>query len=256
MLNYFVGLLNRIPQILLLLPSVLISLSIHESAHGYAAYKLGDDTAKSLGRITLNPAKHFNLLGFLSMLFFSVGWAEPVPINARNFKKPRRDMAITAAAGPLSNLCLAVIFTVLLRIVMIPLSSMIIIPEKGYYYVEDEIAQSPIFIVLALLAVMLYFGISLNLNLMIFNLIPIPPFDGSRIAYIFLPTDLYFKIMRYERYIMIGFIVLLASGIIDLPLSAATNWISDLLFSATGMPEDQLLGAISDIFRRLPTFSF
>lgn len=256
MFNYLTNLLNQIPQMLLLLPSVLISLSIHESAHGYAAYKLGDDTAKNLGRITLNPAKHFNLLGFLSMLFFSIGWAEPVPINARNFKKPRRDMAITAAAGPLSNFCLAAIFTLLLRIVMIPLSSMITIPAKGYYYITDELAESPVYIILALLAVMLYLGIVLNLNLMIFNLIPIPPFDGSRIAYIFLPTDLYFKIMRYERFIMIGFIVLLASGIIDIPLGVVTDFISDLLFGITGMPEDELWGAISNILGRLPTFSF
>lgn len=247
--------LNQIPQMLLLLPAVLISLSVHESAHGYAAYKLGDDTAKNLGRITLNPLKHFNLLGFLSMLFFSVGWAEPVPINARNFKKPRRDMAITAAAGPLSNFCLALIFTVLLRLALIPLSGMISIPQPGYYSIDDTTASSPLFIILALLSAMLYLGIALNLNLMIFNLIPIPPFDGSRIAYIFLPTDLYFKIMRYEKYIMIGFIVLLASGIIDLPLSTITGGITDFFFNVTDMPENILWAAMSEIFKRLPTFS-
>lgn len=247
--------LNQIPQMLLMLPAVLISLSVHESAHAYAAHKLGDDTAKNLGRITLNPMKHFNLLGFLSMVFFSVGWANPVPINTRNFKNPRRDMAISSAAGPLSNLCLAVIFTVLLRIVMIPLSDMILIPQAGYYYIDEEVAASPLFVILALLAVMLYLGIVLNLNLMVFNLIPIPPFDGSRIAFIFLPTDLYFKVMKYERYIMIGFIVLLASGIISLPLSIITDWMSDLMFTVTGMPEDALWGAISNILGRLPTFS-
>ncbi len=247
--------LNQIPQMLLMLPAVLISLSVHESAHAYTAHKLGDDTAKNLGRITLNPMKHFNLLGFLSMVFFSVGWANPVPINTRNFKNPRRDMAISSAAGPLSNLCLAAIFTILLRIVMIPLSDMVLIPQAGYYYIDEEVAASPAFVILALLAVMLYLGIVLNLNLMVFNLIPIPPFDGSRIAFIFLPTDLYFKVMKYERYIMIGFIVLLASGIINLPLSIITDWISDLMFTVTGMPEDALWGAISNILGRLPTFS-
>lgn len=247
--------LNQIPQMLLMLPAILISLSVHESAHAYVAYKLGDDTAKNLGRITLNPMKHFNLLGFLSMMFFNVGWANPVPINTRNFKNPRRDMAISSAAGPASNLCLAIISTIFLRIIMIPLSDMIIIPTEGYYYIEESVAQSPAYIILAIVAVMLYFAIALNLNLMIFNLIPIPPFDGSRIAFIFLPTDLYFKVMRYERYIQIGFILLLAIGIIDLPLSTVTNWLSDLMFTATGMPEDALWGAISNILGRLPTFS-
>ena len=105
---------STLPTLLLSLPAVLISLSVHESAHGYVANKLGDPTAKNLGRITLNPMKHFDLLGFLSMVIFRVGWANPVPINARNFKNPRRDMAISAAAGPLSNLCLAFIFAILL----------------------------------------------------------------------------------------------------------------------------------------------
>lgn len=247
--------LNRIPQMLLMLPAVLISISVHESAHAYVAHKLGDDTAKNLGRITLNPAKHFNLLGFLCMLFFGIGWADPVPINTRNFKDPRKGMAISSAAGPLSNLCLAAISTLLLRIVLIPLSSMITIPTPGYYYIDESVASSSAFILLGLLAVMLYLGIALNLNLMIFNLIPIPPFDGSRIAFVFLPTDLYFKVMRYERYIQIGFILLLASGIIDLPLSTVTGWLSDLMFGVTGMPEDILGATLSEIFKRLPTFS-
>lgn len=259
MLSYFSSLLNRIPQMLLLLPSVLISLSIHESAHGYAAYKLGDDTAKNLGRITLNPMKHFNPLGFLSMLLFSIGWAEPVPINARNFKKPRRDMAICAAAGPLSNFCLAIIFTVLLRLVMIPIDSIsegLYQISGGYYGIDDSLRENVMFTVLSLLAIVLYFGITLNLNLMIFNLIPLPPLDGSRIAYIFLPTETYFKIMRYEKYIMIAFIVLIASGLIDLPLSYITGGLSDLLYTVTGMPDDLLTVVISDILNRLPTFSF
>lgn len=251
--------LNQIPQMILLLPAILISLSVHESAHGYAAYKLGDDTARNLGRLTLNPLKHINVFGFLSMLLFRVGWANPVPINARNFKNPRRDMAISAAAGPLSNLCLAIIFTIALRLILIPIDiiseGLITIPAPGYYYIQPELQENPMFVFLSLIGVMLYFGISLNLNLMFFNLIPLPPLDGSRIAYIFLPTDLYFKIMRYERYIMIGFIVLLASGIISLPLSFLTNGLTDLLYTITDMPEDLLNIAISDIFNRLPTFS-
>lgn len=254
------NLFSELPIIILGLPAVLLSLSVHEAAHGYAAYRLGDDTAKNLGRLTLNPLKHINPFGFIAMLFFRIGWANPVPINARNFNKPRRDMAITAAAGPLSNLCLAFIFTIILRLVMIPLES---IAEGAYflnsstytYYLDPSVAENSAFTLLSILAVMLYIGIGLNLNLMFFNLIPLPPLDGSRIAYIFLPTDIYFKIMRYERYIMIAFIVLLASGIISVPLGFLTGGISDLLYAVTGMPEDLLTIVYSNILNNLPEFT-
>lgn len=252
------GFLNDIPMMLLALPAILLSLSVHEAAHGLAAYKLGDDTAKNLGRLTLNPIKHINLFGFISMLLFNVGWANPVPINSRNFKNPRRDMAISAAAGPLSNLCLSIIFTMLLRLVLIPIES---ISEGLYsvsgnrYYIDPSLQENGLFLALSLLAVMLYLGIALNLNLMFFNLIPLPPLDGSRIAYVFLPADLYFKVMKYERYIMIGFIFLLATGIISLPLGYLTGGITDLFYTVTGMPEDLLSVAISEIIKRLPTFS-
>ena len=249
---------DRLPLMILALPAILLSLSVHEAAHGFAAYKLGDPTAKNLGRLTLNPLKHINLFGFVAMLFFNVGWANPVPINSRNFKNSRKGMAISAAAGPLSNLCLAIIFTVLLRLVLIPLGSIsaghyLTIGNK--YWIDEALHQNATFTILSLLAVMLYLGISLNLNLMFFNLIPLPPLDGSRIAYIFLPTDLYFKVMQYERYIMIAFIVLLASGIVSLPLGFLTGKITDLFYTLTGMPDDLLGVVISDFIKRLPSFS-
>lgn len=250
--------LNDLPMMILALPAILLSLSIHEAAHGYAAYKLGDPTAKNLGRLTLNPLKHINLFGFIAMLFFRVGWANPVPINTRNFKNPRKGMAISSAAGPLSNLCLAIIFTILLRLILIPIGSIsegLYLTSGNRYWIDESLHQNAMFVVLSLLAVMLYLGISLNLNLMFFNLIPLPPLDGSRIAYIFLPTDLYFKIMQYEQYIMIGFIVLLATNIITLPLGFLTNGVTNLLYSVTGMPEDLLSVVLSDILNRLPTFS-
>ena len=103
-------------SLLLSLPIVFLALSLHESAHGYVAYKLGDPTAHNLGRITLNPIKHLNFLGTLCMLLAGFGWANPVPINTRYFKKPRRDMALSALAGPVSNLALAMIFAILLRV--------------------------------------------------------------------------------------------------------------------------------------------
>jgi Zn-dependent protease len=104
-------------SILLALPIVFLALSLHEAAHGFMALKLGDPTARNLGRITLNPIKHLDILGFLSMLLVGFGWANPVPVNSRNFKKPRRDMALTALAGPVSNLLLAFLFLLLLRFV-------------------------------------------------------------------------------------------------------------------------------------------
>ncbi|MBR3845480.1 MAG: site-2 protease family protein [Clostridia bacterium] len=213
---------SMLPTLLLSLPVALISLSVHESAHGYVANKLGDPTAKNLGRITLNPMKHFDLLGFVSMLLFRVGWANPVPINARNFKNPRRDMAISAAAGPLSNLCLAFIFAILLKLLNI---------SYGFITFTNETA----FLVMYFLEIMLLSGVILNLNLMIFNLIPIPPFDGSRILYVFLPTDLYFKVMRYEKYIMLAFILLFATGALDGPLSFLTNLVMRLMFKLLGL---------------------
>lgn len=247
--------LNDLPQMLLMLPAILLSLSVHEAAHGFAANKLGDPTAKNLGRLTLNPMKHINPIGFLSMMFFGVGWANPVPINTRYFKNPRKGMAITAAAGPLSNLFLAVIFTILLRLIMIPTQPMIenALIEGDVY--GDKLFSNAGFFVLAILGTILYLGIFLNINLMLFNLIPLPPLDGSRIAYIFLPTDLYFKIMKYERYIMIAFIVLLATDIITVPLGFLNTHISNFLYTITDMPTGYLNYLILGVFSRLPTFS-
>jgi len=251
----FKGLINDLPLMLLSLPAILLSLSVHEASHGLAANKLGDPTAKSMGRLTLNPLKHINPLGFISMLLFRVGWANPVPVNTRYFKKPRRDMAITAAAGPLSNLCLAIICTVLLRLLLIPAGAIIESCAVDGYVLEEELFSNGAFTILSLAITMVYLGISLNLNLMLFNLIPLPPFDGSRIAYIFLPTDLYFKVMRYERYIMIAFIVLLATGILSLPLGSITTGISNGLFTLLDMPINDLYISLYSIISRLPTFS-
>ena len=254
MLNF----LNELPLMLLTLPAILLSLSIHEAAHGYVAYKLGDQTAKNLGRLTLNPLKHINPFGFISMLFFRVGWANPVPINTRNFKNPRRDMAISAAAGPISNLCLATIFTILLRLTLIGINSISegsLIMFGNRYWIDESLRENTLFIVLSLFAVMFFLGISLNINLMFFNLIPLPPLDGSRIAYIFLPTETYFKIMRYERYIMIGFLVIFATGILDKPLLFLNNEMTDILYSITGMPEDLLGVVLSELLNRLPQFT-
>ena len=198
-------LIRQLFGILLSVPAALISIAVHESAHGYASYKQGDPTAKNLGRITLNPLKHFDLMGFICMVLFHIGWAKPVPVNPRYYKNPRRGMAITAAAGPASNLLMAFV-----GVICYELIGNITFKEANTAYYTYYICYT----------VYMFFIIFANLNvfLAIFNLIPVPPFDGSRIAYIFMPPKAYFGIMKYEGYIMLGMIALLWSGILDGPL--------------------------------------
>ncbi len=236
-----------LPVYLLSLPVMLMALSVHESAHGYVAYRLGDPTARSLGRITLNPVKHFDLFGFLSMLIFHIGWAKPVPINARYFKKPRRDMAVTGAAGPLSNLCLAIIHLLILRIAMVFVTKLfyeetVLFQQAFLQYTGDKITLSLGYTIVALLLYLAHLGVSLNIMLAIFNLIPIPPFDGSRIFYAFLPPKWYWGVMKYEQFIMIGFIVVffLLNRLGANPLFAVEGFAEELLFTATGMGEESL----------------
>ena len=200
-------------QLLLSLPIILLALSLHETAHGFVAYKLGDPTAKNLGRLTLNPIKHLDPLGFLCMLLAGFGWAKPVPINSRNFKKPRRDIALTSIAGPVSNLILAFIFVIILRVVDEPLT-------RVMYRADFIMGNSPYIFIVQYTYTFIYIAISLNINLAVFNLLPIPPLDGSKILYMFLPPKMYFKIAPYERYISLAFMLLLILGIISPIISA------------------------------------
>lgn len=203
---------------MLSLPIVLLSLSLHETAHGYVASKLGDPTARSLGRLTLNPLKHIDPIGFICMVLFGFGWAKPVPINTRYFKKPKRDMALTGAAGPISNLLLAFVFALFMRVEL-------------SIAARAELTQFT-YQIFFWLETFLYLGIRLNVSLAVFNLIPIPPLDGSRIFLTLLPSRLYFSIMKYEKYIYLVLMAALFFGLLDTPINYVTELFMRLIIKA------------------------
>lgn len=236
-MSYLTSLLSDLPLYLLSLPVLLMAFSVHETAHGYVAYRLGDPTARSLGRLTLNPIKHIDPIGFICMMIFHVGWAKPVPINTRYFKNPKRDMALTGAAGPLSNLAMAIIHLVLLRIVMLFLTDACYDEVVTFMLSSSQTVfkGSLTFTIYALIVYLLYLGIVMNISLAIFNLIPIPPFDGSRIFYAVLPQKLYWGVMKYERIIMVVMMVLFFFGFLDTPLDWIFNKVTSGLFFASGM---------------------
>ena len=208
--------MQNLVSILLSIPAVLIALTVHEYAHGYAAYRLGDPTAKSLGRLSLNPLRHLDPIGALAMLFFRFGWARPVPINARYFKKPRRDMALTALAGPLSNFILSFLGAFLYLAALAGFNSVLATADVSRFT----------FLFMQYSVSFLYIFHFVNLTLGLFNCLPGPPLDGSRFLLVFLPPKAYFSIMRYERYISIALILLLALGLFDGWLSVAADAIS------------------------------
>lgn len=190
---------------------VLIAIPFHESAHALASLLLGDDSAARAGRLSMNPLHHFDPLGALCMLVGGVGWAKPVSVDPRRYKNPKLGMALSAAAGPAANLLLAWVSMVVYRLCV----------RLG---VCDSRMIWPTFLV---------YMISMNVSLAVFNLLPVPPFDGSRIALLFLPQRLYFKAMRYERYIMAAVLVLVLLGVLDRPLSACVEAVWGVLVSAT-----------------------
>lgn len=189
---------------------------IHECAHAFAAHLMGDDTAKEQGRMTLNPIKHIDIFGALLMLFAGFGWAKPVPINPNNFKNRKVGMALSSLAGPVSNLLLAYISMILLKILFILTDSNTVINN----FVSD------------FLSYLFFYGALLNIGLAVFNLLPVPPLDGSRIFTLIFPEKIYFKIMKYENIVFGILFIIVWTGLLDKPLSllrSATFVVLDLL---------------------------
>ncbi len=166
---------------------IFLFLPLHECAHAFTAYKLGDKTAKYQGRLTLNPFAHIDYVGAFLMLVIGFGWAKPVPVDMRSFKNPKRDMAITALAGPVSNILIAFICLILSHLLLIATNLV-----SG--------SAAVVSVITAFSASTFYWAAYVNIGLAIFNLVPIPPLDGSRILNLFLSDRAYYKLMSLERY--------------------------------------------------------
>ncbi|MBR4693066.1 MAG: site-2 protease family protein [Oscillospiraceae bacterium] len=203
---------SYLSRLLLSAVPALLCIMIHEICHGAAAYALGDRTAATQGRLSLNPLRHIDWFGLLMLMIFHFGWAKPVSVDMRNFKNPKRDMAVTALAGPLSNFVLAVLALFLFGL--------------GYRALADSKAGN---LLLSLLNGVAYLSIALGL----FNLIPIPPLDGSKVLFAFLPDKAYVRLMVLERYGMILLIVLvvLMNRVFAVsPVAAASEAVYDAFF--------------------------
>lgn len=206
--------LMRIMSVLVI---IFLILPLHECAHGYIAYKLGDTTAKNSGRLTLNPIPSIDPIGALGILLFGFGWAKPVPVNPANFKNPKRDMALTALAGPVSNLLAATVGGLIFNSILlfssyIPVKLMVFIVAFFKYYML------------------------INIGLAVFNLIPLPPLDGSRIAAAFMSDKMERNYYKYQNIIMIVVFILIFTGILSVPLSIAQSLLYKAIITITSWP--------------------
>ena len=213
-------------QTALLVAASLLCITFHETCHGYVAYLLGDPTAKNQGRLTLNPIRHVDLMGLVMMAVCHFGWAKPVPVDMRNFKNPKTGMAVTALAGPVSNVLLAYLAVLCSSVTM-------------FFYQRSGSGVSYVFLVF------FYYLELISAGLAVFNVFPIPPLDGSKVFFSFLPDKTYYSLMRWEKYGMVLLVVLLLTNVLDTPLlylrdgltgglEAAGSWPYALLMRAFG----------------------
>ncbi len=202
--------MNFIYELLYTIPAVLLAISLHEFAHGYVSYRLGDPTPKQKGRLSLNPIAHLDLMGTLSLLFFHFGWAKPVLVNPYYYKERKKGMVMVALAGPVMNFLIAFISTFFM--------GMIIKITGGF---AGSFVQY-------LFKFLNYLNI-FNIGLGVFNLIPIPPLDGSKVLGAILPEDKYFKYMQYEKYGTFILIALLYLGVLNTPLGIVRGVLDNIM---------------------------
>ena len=201
---------GRLTELLVTAAAAVLCICLHETCHGLAALAMGDPTAKRMGRLTLNPIKHIDLMGLVMLVVAKFGWAKPVPIDPRYFRHPKLGMAITALAGPLSNVFLSALAAAGYTVSM-------------FYAIEFELAF------LEILADFFYVVFYLSAGLAVFNLLPVPPLDGSKVLFSLLPEKAYWVLLRYERYGMLAMMVLLLTGVLDVPLNILRDGLTGFL---------------------------
>ncbi len=195
-------------SLILSIPGLFLALSFHEFAHGYAAYLMGDNTARYDGRLSLNPLAHLDIVGTLCLLFFHFGWAKPVPINPYNFRNRKWGTIIVSLAGPMANFVLAILCTIAYKLI-------------AAFVPNSQIAE--FFFMIFLYAQVM------NVGLMVFNLIPIPPLDGSKVLMEFLPSNLRYKMYGIERYSGIILLLLIWTNALSPLLSTVAGWVYSLI---------------------------
>jgi Zn-dependent protease len=214
--------LQSLISLLISVVSALLCITLHEMSHGFAALKLGDPTAKNQGRLTLNPIEHIDPIGLLMMIVARVGWAKPVPIDSRYFKHPKRDIAITAIAGPLCNFVLTY--------------AALLLASLAYHLWYLSVGgMAALYVIYFLVRVAV-----LSVGLCLFNLIPISPLDGSKVLFALLPKRVYFKILKYERFGMILLLILVFLGVFNGALSTGIYWVLKGLCRISAFPYELL----------------
>ncbi|MBQ9679433.1 MAG: site-2 protease family protein [Ruminococcus sp.] len=210
---------SAVSQILAILLIIFLVLPFHEWAHAFTAAKLGDTSIKYRGRLTLNPLAHIDPFGALALLLFGFGWAKPVPVDARNFKKPKLGMAIVALMGPVANIVAAIVGGLVFQG---------IVKFAPDFFVSNNIGQY--------VYMFLSFYILINIRLAVFNLLPIPPLDGSKILFVFLPDKWVMWFYRYQQIISIVLIALLWAGVLSIPLNFLSNYVLMFINWITALP--------------------
>jgi len=206
----------NIKELIYLIPAILIAVSLHEFAHGYVSYKLGDPTPKATGRLSLNPLAHLDPVGTICLLFFQFGWAKPVQVNPYYYKDKRRGMALVGLAGPMMNFLIALICAFAIEIIL---------KVTGGYGGDVILFMFNLF----------NYTYIINIGLGVFNLIPFPPLDGAKIIGALLPEEKYFKFMKYERYGQLIIFALLMSNFLDGPLMIARKGIDKIIWGIVNL---------------------